>query len=79
VELTVNSYHHQAVRPEDLAATLIAAGSAPHADGDLVEAVESVDPGRFVVGVQCHPERTESTPEEFERLFEAFVDAARGA
>jgi putative glutamine amidotransferase len=79
VELTVNSYHHQAVRPEDLAATLIAVGSAPHVGGDLVEAVESVDPDRFVVGVQCHPERTESTPQEFERLFEAFVDAARGA
>jgi putative glutamine amidotransferase len=77
VEITVNSYHHQAVRPEDLAPGLVAVGSAPHRGGDLVEAVESADPERFLVGVQCHPERTESTPEEFERLFEAFVDAAR--
>jgi len=78
VTLSVNSYHHQAVRPADLARGLIAAGSATHPGGDLVEALESADPDRFVVGVQCHPERTESTPEEFERLFEAFVEAARG-
>jgi len=34
---------------------------------------------RFVVGVQCHPERTESTPDAFERLFAAFVAAATAA
>ena len=79
VVLSVNSYHHQAVRPADLARGLIAAGSAPYPGGDLVEAVESADPDRFLVGVQCHPERTESTPEEFERLFAAFVEAARGS
>jgi len=42
-----------------------------------VEALETAD-GRFVMGVQCHPERTESTPPAFERLFAFFVDAARG-
>jgi putative glutamine amidotransferase len=78
VTLTVNSYHHQAVRPADLANGLIAAGGAPHPGGDLVEALESGDPDRFLIGVQCHPERTESTPEEFERLFAAFVEAASG-
>ncbi len=77
VVLSVNSYHHQAVRPADLASGLIAAGSAPHLGGDLVEALESADQDRFLVGVQCHPERTESTPEEFERLFAAFVEATR--
>jgi putative glutamine amidotransferase len=79
VVLSVNSYHHQAVRPADLGKGLIAAASAPHPGGDLVEALESADSKRFLVGVQCHPERTESTPEEFERLFAAFVEAARGA
>ncbi len=79
VVLSVNSYHHQAVRRADLANGLVAAGSAPHLGGDLVEALESADADRFLLGVQCHPERTESTPEEFERLFAAFVDAARGA
>ncbi|HET7677658.1 MAG TPA: gamma-glutamyl-gamma-aminobutyrate hydrolase family protein, partial [Candidatus Limnocylindrales bacterium] len=77
--LSVNSYHHQAVRRETLAPGLVACGMSPHREGDLVEAVESAEPDSFVLAVQCHPERTESTPPEFERLFRVFVDAARGS
>lgn len=75
--LSVNSYHHQAVRPTDLAPSLMPSGWASSPTGDLVEAFEGRD-GRFIAGVQCHPERTESTPAEFERLFRFFVDACRG-
>jgi putative glutamine amidotransferase len=75
----VNSYHHQAVRPADLAPGLVASGLAPHHDGDLVEALEAADPGDWLVGVQFHPERPEFIGPEFERLWEAFVDAARSA
>ena len=75
--LRVNSYHHQAVRPSDLAPGLVANAWASSPAGDLIEGVEAAD-GRFVFGVQCHPERTESTPPAFERLFSVFVDAARG-
>ncbi len=73
----VNSYHHQAVRGTDLAPGLVANAWAGSPDGDLVEGLEAAD-GRFVIGVQCHPERPESTPPAFERLFAVFVDAARG-
>jgi putative glutamine amidotransferase len=73
--LEVNAYHHQGIREADLAPSLRAAAWADSAAGPLVEALESPGP-RFVVGVQCHPERTESTPAEFERLFAAFVTAA---
>jgi putative glutamine amidotransferase len=73
----VNSYHHQAVRAADLAPGLVANAWASSPAGDLVEGLEAAD-GRFVIGVQCHPERTESTPPAFERLFAVFVDAARG-
>jgi putative glutamine amidotransferase len=73
----VNSYHHQAVRASDLAPGLVANAWASSPAGDLVEGVEAAD-GRFLFGVQCHPERTESTPPAFERLFGVFVDAARG-
>lgn len=73
----VNSSHHQAVRAEDLAPGLTASGWSPSEAGELVEALEGRDPSRFVLGVQCHPERTESSPPEFERLFRFFVDAAR--
>jgi putative glutamine amidotransferase len=75
--LRVNSYHHQAVRPIDLAPGLIANAWASSPAGELVEGVEAAD-GRFIFGLQCHPERTESTPPLFERLFSVFVDAARG-
>ena len=74
--LSVNTYHHQAVRPEDLAPGLVIAATSPGPGGDLVEAFESGD-GRFVVGVQCHPERTESTPPAFERIFASLVGEAR--
>jgi putative glutamine amidotransferase len=75
--LEVNSYHHQAVRPGDLAPGLVASAWASSPAGDLVEGLEAAD-GRFVMAVQSHPERTESTPSAFERLFAVFVDAARG-
>jgi putative glutamine amidotransferase len=75
--LDVNSYHHQGIRSADLADGLVASAWAESSAGDLVEGLEAAD-DRFVVGVQCHPERTESTPEAFERLFAAFVAACRG-
>lgn len=73
----VNSYHHQAIRASDLAPGLLANAWASSPAGDLVEGFESAA-GRFVIAVQCHPERTESTPEAFERLWSVFVDACRG-
>ena len=73
--IDVNAYHHQGIREGDLAPGLRAAAWADSSAGPLVEGLEGTD-GRFVVGVQCHPERTESTPDVFERLFAAFVEAA---
>jgi putative glutamine amidotransferase len=78
-ELEVNTYHHQAVRPEDLAPGLRAAGLSPHEDGELVEALETADPDAWIIGVQSHPERTEFTPPIFERLWRAFVAAAESS
>lgn len=75
--LRVNSFHHQAIRASDLAPGLVASAWASSPAGDLVEGFEAAD-GRFIFGVQCHPERTDSTPAAFERLFGVFVDAARG-
>jgi putative glutamine amidotransferase len=74
--LVVNSYHHQGVAPEGLAPGFVAAGTAEHRGGILVEAFETTDPERFLIGVQCHPERLSSTPAAFARLFRAFVRAA---
>lgn len=75
--LEVNTYHHQGVRAGDLAPGLVANAWAGSQAGDLIEGFEAAD-GRFVIGVQTHPERTESTPSAFDRLFAVFLDAARG-
>ena len=75
-DLEVNSYHHQAITADRVAPGLRVSAIAGHPDvGDLVEAVETTDPDRWLVGVQCHPERTESSPPVFERLWQAFVTA----
>ena len=70
--VTVNSYHHQAVRKLGRGLRAVA-----HADDGVIEAIE-LDGPDFVVGVQWHAECMEA-PEQ-RALFEAFVDAAsRGA
>ncbi|HEV8252017.1 MAG TPA: gamma-glutamyl-gamma-aminobutyrate hydrolase family protein [Candidatus Limnocylindria bacterium] len=75
-DLQVNSYHHQAITPDRLAPGLQISAVAEHTDaGRLVEGVESSDPRHWLVGVQCHPERTESSPPVFERLWASFVAA----
>jgi gamma-glutamyl-gamma-aminobutyrate hydrolase PuuD len=76
LELQVNTYHHQAIGAEQLAQTLRAVAWAPSEAGRLVEGFEGRGE-RWLVGIQCHPERTESTPEELEGLFTAFVRAAQ--
>ena len=75
--VTVNSSHHQGVRTADLAPGYIVSGRSPSREGELVEAFE-VTSGPFRMGIQSHPERTDSTPKQFERLFAFFVDACRG-
>jgi putative glutamine amidotransferase len=71
-----NSYHHQAVTAADLARGIRATAWAASPAGDIVEAFER--PGdRFVVGIQCHPERIEFSPPELDALWRVFVDAAR--
>lgn len=70
--LTVNSYHHQAARPERTGGLSVAA-RAP--DG-LIEAVE--DPEHpFCLGVQWHPERMAASAAS-RALFGGLVAASRG-
>jgi len=70
-DLKVNSLHHQGVRV--LAPSLQATGQAP--DG-LIEALELPD-HPFALAVQWHPEWLQGQL-AMRKLFEAFVDAARG-
>jgi len=70
-EFEVNSNHHQAVG--ELGENLrIVARSA---DG-VVEAIETTDADRFLIGVQWHPERMVPEDGRQKRLFKEFVRAA---
>lgn len=75
LELEVNTYHHQAVRHDSLAKGLRAVAWSDSEFGRLVEGLEGTD-HQWLLAVQCHPERTESTPEEFDGLWADFVQAA---
>lgn len=63
--------HHQAV--DELGAGLVVTAWC----GEIVEGVEL--PGRWVVGVQWHPEDDAADDPRQQSLFDAFVDAARGS
>ncbi|HJW44277.1 MAG TPA: gamma-glutamyl-gamma-aminobutyrate hydrolase family protein [Geothrix sp.] len=77
----VNSRHHQAVKR--VAPPLLAVGwhlDTTHPDtGPLVEAVEAIDPSRWVFGVQWHPENLVGLKgpagDAARDLFQAFVAA----
>ncbi len=68
-EMEVNSYHHQGIKKDQVAADLKIMAISP-GDG-IVEAV--YHPSLPLVGVQWHPEREGSSPEVNDRLIEAFV------
>jgi putative glutamine amidotransferase len=69
--LQVNSMHHQGVKV--LAPGLQASAFAP--DG-LIEGLEGSN-GQFLIGVQWHPEELAEKDPAMQRLFTAFLDAAR--
>lgn len=67
----VNSQHHQAVRR--LGEGLRIAAKSP--DG-IIEATETTDPERFLIGVQWHPEKMIPEDARQARIFDAFIAAA---
>jgi len=77
--LMVNSTHHQAVHPERLGRFLRASAWSP--DG-VIEAIEPSDDslwfrsGRFVLGVQWHPERMQDD-EAQRNIFRALITTAK--
>jgi putative glutamine amidotransferase len=67
----VNSMHHQGIARLAPGLTAVALAS----DG-LIEGVEGTD-DRFVLGVQWHPEDLVDVDPRMQRLFDAFIAAAR--
>lgn len=78
--LFANSYHHQALHPEQVGTGLVASAWAEDGMVEAIEAAPGSDlgqKGRFVLGAQWHPERMPyDAPQR--ALFEAFVRAAEG-
>ncbi len=70
----VNSLHHQAVK--DIGNGLRVVARCP--DG-VIEATESTDPNRFLIGVQWHPEKLMPDDKRQAKLLKAFVEAAKEA
>ena len=81
-EVRVNSRHHQAVRrlAPGFRAVAWDHNTVHPETGPLIEAIEAEDPGRWVFGVQWHPEGLVEMDDEnglaARRLFEAFVQVA---
>ncbi|MDE2900255.1 MAG: gamma-glutamyl-gamma-aminobutyrate hydrolase family protein [Chloroflexota bacterium] len=69
-QVRVNSVHHQGLTESRRAPTLMS--TAYSVEDGLVEGLESPH-HRFVVAVQCHPERTTEVPRQFQNLFGALV------
>lgn len=71
--LAVNSSHHQA-------ADVVGDGlrvTARCPDDGVIEAIEGIQPGHFVLAVQWHPEKSFAKDQPSRRLFDSFVEAAR--
>lgn len=68
---SVQSFHGQAVR--DPAPDLV---PVAHGPGEIVEALESINPDEWIFAVQWHPELTLGDAAQ-DRLFEIFVNSTR--
>ena len=77
--LQANSYHHQSVHPDKVGKGL---RITAWAEDGVVEAIEAAPDSvfaktnRFVLGVQWHPERCPSEPQQC-AIFQALVEAAK--
>ena len=70
-DILTNSIHHQAVDTPAPGLRISAVSPA-----GIVEAVEAED-GRFLLGLQWHPEATAGKDERMQRPFDALVKASR--
>ena len=71
VKITVNSYHHQAVK--DLGKGLMADAKA---DDGIIEAIHLDDESQWILGVQFHPEQLARKNDEFKSIFTELVKQA---
>jgi len=68
-QITINSYHHQAINPDSISERFRITAMA--ADG-IVEAIENSD-SQYILSLQWHPERIKF-PEHRAKIFTSFMD-----
>lgn len=74
----VNSAHHQAVDPRNIAQGLRIAATAKEGTTDIIEALEHADDNAsYILLVQWHPERMKSSPVS-KKILVDFLDAVEG-
>lgn len=71
-KLKVNSHHHQAIRLPGKSLTVSA-----RANDEVIESIEDNREGRFVLGVQWHPELNWKTDVLSKGIFDRFVTECR--
>jgi putative glutamine amidotransferase len=71
--VSVNSSHHQSAEVAGDGLRVVARSSPDN----VIEALEGTNPDQFVLAVQWHPERHFDDDSHSQRLFRAFIDAAR--
>jgi gamma-glutamyl-gamma-aminobutyrate hydrolase PuuD len=69
----VNSLHHQGLREAQRSPRLMS--TAYSVEDGLIEGLESPE-HRWVIGLQCHPERQDEVPRSFANLFAALLERA---
>ena len=70
----VNSRHHQALSEAELAPGL---RINAHGPVGFAEGIETISPDQWLIGLQCHPERSQEVDPRFVHLFTDFVEQAR--
>ncbi|KJS88878.1 MAG: hypothetical protein JM58_00195 [Peptococcaceae bacterium BICA1-8] len=71
-KIKVNSFHHQSVKDLGLGLQKVA-----WSEDGLIEAIESSNPERVIIGVQWHPECSWNRDEASRSLFEFLISCAR--
>lgn len=66
----VNSLHQNGLREAHKSPRVIASAYSP--SDFLIEGLESLH-HTWVLGIQCHPERTDEVPRQFQRLFQSLA------
>ncbi|MBQ2715174.1 MAG: gamma-glutamyl-gamma-aminobutyrate hydrolase family protein, partial [Clostridia bacterium] len=74
-QIGVNSFHHQAIK--EVAPGFIVSARAPDGTVEAIEPENQINSSRFFLAVQWHPEYFYKTDAPANKIFKAFIEAAK--